>query len=75
MSTSYVEGISPSTPMEFKRSPIVIGFVLPIHISDNFCTLYTGLKLGPLMGHGTKEKWNFDGVKWKKIDLWITWNS
>ena len=75
MSAGYEEEIRTSSPMEFKRPPIVNGFVLPIHISDNFCTLYTGLKLGPLMGHGTKEEWSFDGVKWKKIDSWITWNS
>ena len=75
MSASYEEEIRTGSPKEFKRPPIVNGFVFPIHINDNSCVLYTGRIVGPLMGHGTKEEWSFDGVKWKKKDSWITWNS
>jgi len=75
MSASYEEEIRTDSLKEFKRPPIVNGFVFPIHINDNSCVLYTGRILGPLMGHGTKEEWSFDEVKWKKKDSWITWNS
>jgi hypothetical protein len=75
MSASYEEEIRTGSPKEFKRPPIVNGFVFPIHINDNSCVLYTGRIVGPLMGHGTKEEWSFDGVKWEKKDSWITWNS
>ena len=75
MSASYEEEIRTGSPKEFKRPPIVNGFVFPIHINDNSCVLYTGRIVGPLMGHGTKEEWSFDGVKWKKKDSCITWNS
>ena len=63
---SLIEEISTGSPKEFKRPPIVNGFVFPIHINDNSCVLYTGRIVGSLMGHGTKEEWSLDGVKRKK---------
>ena len=75
VSAGYEEEIQTGLPKEFIRPPIVNGFVFPIHINGNSCTLYTGLKLGPLMGHGKREEWSFNGVKWEKIDSWTTWNS
>ena len=75
VSTGYEEEIQTGLPKEFIRPPIVNGFVFPIHVNDNSCVLYTGRIVGPLMGHGTKEEWSFDGVKWEKMDSWTTWNS
>ncbi len=75
VSAGYKDEIRTGLPKEFKRPPIVNGFVFPIHIYGNSCTLYTGLKLAPLMGHGKREEWSFNGVKWEKIDSWTTWNS
>ena len=75
VSAGYEEEIQTGLPKEFLRPPIVNGFVFPIHINGNSCTLYTGLILGPLMGHGKREEWSFNGVKWEKMDSWTTWNS
>ena len=75
VSAGYEGEIQTGLPKEFKRPPIVNGFVFPIHVNNNSCVLYTGRIVGPLMGHGTKEEWSFDGVKWEKMDSWTTWNS
>jgi hypothetical protein len=62
-------------PAEMKRQPMINALILPKTISNNRCTIWAGHKVAPMMGHGTKEIWEFARGKWQCTNSRMTWHS
>ena len=62
-------------PFEMKRPPMVNSLILPIEPNHKYSRIWTGYKLGPMMGHGNKEVWKLVKNQWRCCFSKMTWVS
>ena len=62
-------------PFEMKRPPMVNSLILPIEPNHKYSRIWTGYKLGPMMGHGNKEVWKLVKNQWRCCLSKMTWVS
>lgn len=66
---------SKTVPFEMKRPPMINSLVLPTEPNPEFTLVWTGYKVGPMLGQGTKEIWKLINGKWKCQSSKRTWVS
>ena len=66
---------SKEVPFEMKRPPMVNSLILPIEPNHKYSRIWTGYKLGPMMGHGNKEVWKLVKNQWRCCFSKMTWVS